>query len=90
MHSFDSKISPIDTMKKLGFEVFQDRETQRTIRNVHQRKDLCSKVAELAIDRGVYHFGNRHIRYYEVEIESKNENGDTALNFLLKELLFLF
>jgi inorganic triphosphatase YgiF len=90
MQPFDNRMSPIDVMKSRGLEVFQERETQRTIRNMQLQREPSSKIAELAIDRCIYHFGDHYIGFYEVEIESKEENGPAALNFLVQELLSMF
>jgi hypothetical protein len=88
--SFDNLMNPIDIMKSIGLEVIQDRETQRIVRNVLHPGKIFNKIAELAIDRGVYHFRDRDIQYYEIEIEAKDDDGSAALNSLVEELMIMF
>jgi inorganic triphosphatase YgiF len=88
--SLDNLNNPINIMKSINLEVIQDRETHRVVRNVHLPGNVCSEVAELAIDRGVYHFRDCDIRYYEIEIEAKDDCGSAAMKSLVDELQIMF
>lgn len=88
--SFDNLVDPIDIMNNIGLEVIQDRKTQRIVRNVLHPEKNFNEIAELAIDRGIYHFRDRDIQYYEIEIEAKNDEDSAALNSLVKELQIMF
>ena len=75
------KLSEImSVMETYGLKEIQDRETNRTIRNVVTERN-GPILAELAIDRVCYHFDEENIEaniaYYEVEIESKFPDDGT-------------
>ena len=69
---------PILVFKELGFELVQNRETKRRIRNfvIKNREQV---LAELAIDFVRYKIGNKPVHHFELEIESKHENGIKVL-----------
>ncbi|MDA0734883.1 MAG: CYTH domain-containing protein [Chloroflexi bacterium] len=79
--------SPLVALAAAGLETIQQRDNHRQIRNIRD----CAipdnpPLAELSIDSVVYHFGQRPIRHYEVEIEAKSEAGVTALPGLTQGL----
>ncbi len=72
--------SPDESLRKLGFTVLQERETERRPRDVIPL-DLPEPVAvaELAIDTTTYRLGRAVVRHHEVEIEARGDRGATAL-----------
>ncbi len=79
---------PLEVMKNLKLKVVQDRKTHRQVRDVvSMGGENSSLLAELAIDSVFYHFGNQHIRHYEVEIESKVRDGSTVLRTVTESLV---
>ncbi len=73
----------MEAVRSLGFRIIQDRETQRTVRNVIRGKKRDSVLAELAIDSVVYHFGGQDVRHHELEIEAKGTDGFAITKALL-------
>ncbi len=59
----------VDALKACGFMVLQQRHTRRDRRMVLLPAG-GSPVAELVLDRVMYHFGSQGIRHMEVEIEA--------------------
>ncbi len=82
----DGTLSQVEVMKSMGLEVLQDRDTQRTPRNVVESEDSGKVLAELAIDSIVYHFDSQNVRLFEVELEAKSEKGRRILGYLSKSL----
>lgn len=71
---------PRQVLQDFGFQVIQDRETHRHVRNVVRLAEAADPaLAELVIDTVVYHLGDRAIRHYEVEIESKADTGVSVI-----------
>jgi hypothetical protein len=78
---------PLGVMPILGLEVVQRRETQRSVSNVVRSRRKCTPVlAELVIDRVEYHFADRSVRHYEVEIEAKTDDGSKVVKTVIKRL----
>lgn len=78
---------PLDVLSALGLVLVQDRETKRMVREiVPYAEDGTLAVAELLIDSVVYHFDQKEIRHYEVEIEAQIPNGARVLTTLAKSL----
>ncbi|HET7405459.1 MAG TPA: CYTH domain-containing protein [Candidatus Bathyarchaeia archaeon] len=64
--------SPLKVLTKAGFEIIQDRLTQRKSRDlVVFRKGKSFRFAELAIDGVTYIFRKGRVRLIELEIEAK-------------------
>ncbi len=81
---------PVTLLKGLGFEVVQDRETHRDIRNIRNivssKTDYPQVLAELDIDSVTYHFGEQEVYLYEVEVESKIKEGHSTVKNIIKAL----
>jgi inorganic triphosphatase YgiF len=86
--SLEVSLSQVDVMKQMGLQVLQDRETERTIRNI---VDSTGEIlAELEIDSVLYHFEGQDIRLSEVELEAKSQKGRKILEDLSRQLLQVF
>jgi uncharacterized protein YjbK len=80
---------PLEALRNVGFIVIQKRQTVRTIRHVRSiEKDLI--LAELALDRVIYHFESRTLLHHEIEIEFKSKEALSAAQFLTQHLFGLF
>lgn len=77
---------PVTLLKGLGFEVVQDRETHRDVRNVVSSTDKLQVLAELDIDSVTYRFGEQEVHLYEVEVESKGREGHLTVRKIIKTL----
>jgi len=72
--SIPDHVRPREVLEDLGFEVIQDRETRRQVRNITPRdKENGPVLAEMDIDSVVYRLGEEEIRHYEVEVELNPE-----------------
>jgi adenylate cyclase class IV len=80
-----SRDAPRQQLKKIGLQIIQERETVRDTREIFDEKD-GSVVAELALDRVVYHFGNRSIPIFEIEVEAKSDTGSKTLKSVRKQI----
>lgn len=80
-------VQPLDVMASIGFEVVQDRESHRRIRNILEGKKGSPVLAELAIDSVIYHFGSRKVCFHEVEIEAKAEEGSAVIETVVESLV---
>ncbi len=76
---------PVATMQRLGFEVIQDRNTHRRVRQVLAKSD-DTVLAELAIDTVTYHFGKQIVRLHEIEVEWKAKDRQVRLGDIIKNL----
>ena len=82
---------PQQVLKDLGFQVIQDRETHRQVRDIAGAdKEGSPVLAELAIDSVHYRLGGKEIRHHEVEIESKTETGVRVIAPLIAALTAMF
>lgn len=71
--------APLETMRRLGLHVVQDRETHRRPRGVVREAEPAGPVlAELAVDAVVFRTDHREVRLYDVEIEAKAPDGPAA------------
>ena len=70
--------NPVQVMNNLGFESIQVRETERLRRDLVDRPDRSTAIAELVVDSVSYHLPGRVIAHHEVEIELK-ASGDTTV-----------
>ena len=87
----EHKISedPLEALADVGLMMIQKRQTVRTIRHIQStKKDLV--LAELALDRVIYHFESRALLHHEIEIESKAKEGHSVIQFLMQYLLGIF
>jgi inorganic triphosphatase YgiF len=84
--------SPDNALKTLvnaGLIVIQERKTSRIIKHIrHITKNQA--IAELALDRVIYHFDKRALRHYEIEIESKGKEGASVVQYVAEYLLRLY
>jgi hypothetical protein len=72
--SIPDRARPREVLEGLGFQVIQDRETRRQVRNITPRdEENGSVLAEMDIDSVIYRLGEEEIRHYEVEVELKSE-----------------
>ncbi len=79
--------NPLEVLTCLGFKVVQHRENFRRVRSVVITGDKWWLTrAELAIDSVVYHFEQREICLYEVEIEAKCKDSSLLLRNLADHL----
>jgi inorganic triphosphatase YgiF len=77
-HQDSDNAHPLDVMASLGLQVIQDREDRREIRNIVRAGERNGPVlAEMVIDRVVYHLSGREILHHEIEIEAKE--GDAIV-----------
>lgn len=79
---------PREAMASLGLEKVQARVTRRTPRDVLARGPETRPVAELAIDAVTYHFHDKRIRLFEVEVEAKGD-GDASTVKQITESLYV-
>ncbi|MFQ5637272.1 MAG: CYTH domain-containing protein [bacterium] len=78
---------PLECLLDRGLQVIQDRTTRRQIRNIVAGEGNGEPIlAELALDSVVYRFNDAQVKHYEVEIESKNPGGVTAVKDVLEAL----
>jgi inorganic triphosphatase YgiF len=81
--------TPGDAMETLidaGLRVIQKRETRRVIRLV-RHIETNQVVAELALDRVMYHIDDMALLHYEIEIESKGKEAASAVQHIAEYLL---
>ncbi|MCA1554580.1 MAG: CYTH domain-containing protein, partial [Chloroflexi bacterium] len=83
LDSFDEAY-PLGTLHALGLEVIQNRETHRHVRAVTSHTD--EQLAELALDRCVYHLRDADVCCYEVEVELKAARNPQLLETLCDAL----
>lgn len=80
-----SREDPRRQLEKIGLQIIQERETVRDTKEIFDEKD-GSVVAELALDRVMYHFGNRSISIFEIEIEARSDTGSKTLKSVRKQI----
>ena len=79
---------PAASLRQAGFDVVQDRETERQPRNVLAYDDpRRTVVAELAIDITAFHLAAASIINREIEVESKGPAGKDAVEAVTLQLL---
>ena len=72
----------LETFINVGLIVIQKRETRRVIKHIrHMMKNQV--IAELALDRVIYHFDGKALRHYEIEIESKGKEAASVLQLIV-------
>ena len=80
---------PLEFLGGAGLRVIQKRQIVRTVRHVRStKKDRV--LAELDLDRVIYHFESRALLHHEIEIESKAKEAHSAIQSLAQYLLGLF
>jgi inorganic triphosphatase YgiF len=80
---------PLEFFRDVGLRVIQKRQIARTVRHIRStKKDRV--LAELALDRVIYHFESRALLHHEIEIESKAKEAHSAIQSLAQYLLGLF
>jgi inorganic triphosphatase YgiF len=80
---------PVGVLIDVGLVVIQKRQTVRTVRHIRSTgKDLV--LAELDLDRVLYHFESRALLHHEIEIEFKAKEDGSAAQLLVQHLLKLF
>ncbi len=84
--AFRFEPDPVETMKRLGLVVLQDRETDRRLRDVASTDRPAGVLAELAIDGVVYHFRSGDLHLFELELEARSEEGRRSLEVLREGL----
>ncbi len=82
----------LETLEELDFQIIQDRQTRRLVRNILKKNSTRKVVvAELVIDSVSYHFGKQIVHLHEIEIESKIRNGNAAgLAKLVNDLVEMY
>lgn len=79
----------LETFINAGLIVIQKRETRRVIKHIrHMMKNQV--IAELALDRVIYHIDGKALRHYEIEIESKGKEAASVLQHIAEYLLRLY
>lgn len=74
---------PSAALQKLGFQIIQDRMTDRTVRHIlNERHEI---LAELALDRVTYQVDGQKILHYEIEVEAKSDDLE-AVKEIVTEL----
>src|SRR5438552_258013 len=81
---------PVETMKSIGLQILQDRETERHTKYVTSTLDAGAELAELATDCVTYHFQHRNVRLCELEVEAKGSGNDKVLSDMKTGLLNAF
>jgi len=80
-----------DLRRALGLVEVQRRVTRRTVRDVFAPGPRPGPpLAELALDRVTYRFGDREARLFEVEIEALRKDGGAAVKAVRRALLERF
>jgi len=76
MHEIFDYADPVATMKRLGLEIIQDRETFRQAREVFYKfAEEAYALAELVLDSVTYRFQGSDILHYELEIEARQPDA---------------
>jgi len=88
-HQF-SEATPIESMKTIGLQMTQDRETNREVRNISSWLKPTLVIAELAIDRVTYHIGNHNASIFEVEVEEKAKKSSSVVRDVTKALIHAY
>jgi inorganic triphosphatase YgiF len=89
LHASRISEDPLEVLRNVGLIVIQKRQTVRTVRHVRSsKKDLV--LADLTLDRVIYHFESRTLLHHEIEIEFKAKEAYSAVQFLRQYLLGLF
>ncbi|MGO9122445.1 MAG: CYTH domain-containing protein [Desulfomonilaceae bacterium] len=79
----------LETFINAGLIVIQKRDTRRVIK--HIRHIMTNQViAELALDRVIYHIDDKALRHHEIEIESKGKEGVSVVQHIAEYLLRLY
>ncbi len=78
-----------DSLKFLGLEVIQERDTRRIVRNIFD-PETSEPIAEMDIDQVSFIAGDKQLEHYEIEIESWAKPDcpviENSLEFLKAEL----
>jgi len=82
--------NPVETLKSIGLRILQDRETERHTKNVSSTPEAGADLAELASDCVTYHFQQRNVSLYELEVEAKGNGSNKVLSDLKIGLLNAF
>src|SRR2546427_893148 len=85
-----SEATPIESMKTIGLQIIQDRETKREVRYVSFGIKPTLVLAELAVDRVTYRIGNHNASIFEVEVEEKAKKSSSAVRDVTKALLHAY
>lgn len=80
---------PLETFINAGLIVIQKRETRRVIRLL-RHITTNQVVAELALDRVMYHIDDKVLRHYEIEIESKGKEAALVVQHIAEYVLRLY
>src|SRR3954451_11364410 len=67
--------APADWLTAAGLRITQDRATLRTVRYAYPGPGDDRPIAEVALDRTVFHFGEVTVPYWEIEIEQIDAEG---------------
>jgi hypothetical protein len=86
-----SEGQPRQVLADLGFQVIQDRETRRQVRNIVRAGEEGGPVlGEMAIDSVLYRLDRKEILHHEVEIEAKMDTGVAAITPITADLVAMF
>jgi len=85
-----SETAPTESMKAIGLQVIQDRNTRREVRNISSGPKSTLALAELAIDRVTYHIGMHRASIFEVEVEEKASKSSSVVRNVTKALLHAY
>ncbi|HMK35362.1 MAG TPA: CYTH domain-containing protein [Desulfomonilaceae bacterium] len=88
VHTIPVGLSGQDAFIAMGFQIIQDRHTNRRIR------DVCSTcgelLAEMALDAVTYHLRDQDLFHDEIEIEAKSPADPAVLKTVVSYLLQRF
>ncbi len=81
-----SALDPLRALANSGLEVLQERENVRKLRAIHHPAQRSKILAELALDTVHFHYGHQLILHFEIELESKQSEGISAVKKILQHL----
>jgi inorganic triphosphatase YgiF len=78
--------NPVCVIEGLGLKPVQVRDTERLRRDLVDRSEQSTAIAELVVDSVSYHLPGRVIAHHEVEIELKSSGDTEVLGAVCREL----
>jgi len=75
--------SPLESLRRLGLRVLQDRTTRRRTRRLESEG---AAIGELALDTVAYSVGERTVTHRELEVEARGSSDEAELASLVRAL----